>query len=140
MAKNISEGGYVDFIKYFKITFPDLAKKFGGEIVWSFLDGHTGTIKPSDMSREDFDEFRRIELEWKIENGYMTQYVGAPVFVVVISGLTTISPQQINFIRKLTDNTTTISINEIDGKEYVFDVVGNIDYVNKKIGISSEHE
>ena len=136
MAKNIMDGGYQDFIKFFQINFPALAIKFGKDIKWSFMDGCYGVMKPSDMSTEDFDEFRRIELEWKIKNEYFTQYQDNPAFVVVLNGLTNIPTNKVNFVRKLTDNSTTISMNDINGDENVYDVVGDIDYVNKKLGIS----
>ena len=138
--KNISEEGYADFVKYFKINFPGLTVKFGGDIEWSFLNGQSGVTKPSDMSREDFDEFRRIEYEWLIENEYVVQYKGRPSFKLVVNGIADINTNTILWKKELTDNSTSICVKEADGKEYVFDVVGNIDWVNNKIRTVSGHE
>ena len=137
MAKELNEKLYLEYLEYFSNEFPELRAKFPAQIEWSILTVPYCTRKPSDMSVEDFDEFRRIELEWFIDNDITRQHKNEAVFVNVIHGQTTIPHSAVLRIIELTDNSHSIicQMGNTD-KEVEYSVVGNIDYINKKLDIA----
>lgn len=138
MSKKIDEGGYLEFLEYFKKEYPLLRERFPKQIEWSMLSLPYGVWKPDNMSDEDFDEFRRIEFEWLLENGYIPKYDSEILFVTPLPNNEvhiTIDPKQVIRVIKQTSNTTNIIVVGNSNIEVSYIVVGNIDYVNSKLGI-----
>jgi len=136
MGKKIDEGGYLEFLEYFDRVHPALRSKFPAKIEWSMLTVPYGVWRPDAMDIETFDEFRRIELEWLVANGHIPEYEGTRIFKIVIDGTVTIHLNQVVKVIKVTDNSTNIIVN-VNGVEVPYCVVGNIDWVNSKLGIVS---
>ena len=136
MAKNISLGGYPEFIHFFKTHYPDLAKKFTGGINWSFINGGCGTVKPEGMLRDDFDTFRDIELRWLIYNGYIDQLDNKVWFVIPGSGKDTINKPNVIEVTRATDKTTNVKVTVPPHKEeYTYNVFGDVYTVKEKLGL-----
>ena len=133
MAKELTGQDYSEFLNYFSIEFPALRSKFPKEIEWSLLDSPYGTRKPNDMRNEDFDSFREIELRWLIDNGIADENEKSPSFILATQGQTTIDIDKVILVEKITDETSRIGIRYDTGAEYIFEVVGNIDLVKKKL-------
>ncbi len=133
MAQELTSELYLDFLRYFAKEFPSIRSKFPAQINWSIVTKPYCTRKPLDMESEDFDEFRRIELEWFIENGITPQYEGEAIFVNVIHGQTTIPKNRVLRIIELTKNSHSIICEDNQEKEIEYSVVGNIDYINSKL-------
>jgi hypothetical protein len=138
MAKELTDELYAEFIEYFERQYPALRAKFS-KLEWALVPGRSPycTAKPLDIDNEVFDEFRRLELEWFIENDITPQYEDQGVFVNVIVGQTKIPHKWVRKVIKITDNSYSV-ICETDAGEIIeYSVVGNIEYINKKLGIVS---
>lgn len=139
MNKKIEEGGYKEFIEeYFPKNFPTLRAKFPYPIDWSMSKAPYCTRKPHDMSVEDFDQFRFIEHEWLQNEGYLPKDENNPSFVNMVGGITYIPLPYVEFksIIKIDEKHTNIDlISLVDNTPHSYSVVGNIDYVNKRLRI-----
>jgi len=132
--KHLEDGGYIEFINYyFPKNYPDLRAKFPDQIKWSLISPPYLVQKPETMTFEDFDQFRLIELEWLIENGYQPKSTSAPLFVTPRSGVNTLQSSEVRNIEKITDSITSIIISNASGVQ-TFEVIGNVNYVYKKFG------
>jgi len=133
MARELKGQDYQDFLNYFSINFPALRSKFNKDIEWSLTTVPYGTRKPNDMSNEDFDSFREIELRWLIDNGIADENEKAPSFVLVRQGQTPIEIDKVILVEKITNETTRVVIRHKTEMEDAFEVVGDVDFVKKKL-------
>lgn len=141
MSRSILNGGYKEFIdEFFPKTFPKLRAKFPANIEWSFIsDKYTGVKKPSDMSQDDFDEFRRIEHEWLLENDFISNDILNPSFVVRVYGLVWIPLPNVKIesVVSLDENFANVNIISLnDDKPHSYCVVGGLDYIKQKLRIN----
>jgi hypothetical protein len=141
MNKKIDEGGYLEFItKFFPKHFPSLRAKFPSQIEWSMLNAPYGVRRPYEMSVEDFDDFRLVEHEWLLDNGYIAKDAIRPSFVNMVYGITIIPLPDVSIdsVIPLDDRTTIINVTALnDNVPHSYSVVGNIDFTNRKLGIYS---
>jgi len=133
MTQELTGELYLEFLGYFAKEFPAIRTKFPDKIEWSLKQSPYCTTKPPNMQQEDFDEFRRIELEWFIDNNITEQYEGEAIFVNVIHGQTTIPHNRVLRVIELTDNSHSIICEDNKENEVEYSVVGNIGYINKKL-------
>ena len=129
---------YREFINYFSNNFPGLRAKFPKEIEWTLLKPPYGVVKPIDMSIEDYDDLREIELRWRIENAILREDENEPMFILVASGSTQVNPKNVISVTTITNKSTEIKGAYNNGVDFSFNVVGTIDFVNKKLGIGYE--
>ena len=120
---------FKEFKKYLQLEIPGLLEKFPNkDLGETFVNGAARTIKPESMSFSDWNWFRQVELDWMIDNDLSSK----EHFIMVNNGFTSIKIKEVIKKEEINNDSTRVTILNGD-TEQVFDLVGNIDYINARL-------
>ena len=136
MGKDITTV-YGEFLNYFSKEFPLIRSKFPTPIPFNFLKAPYGVRRPETVSEEEYEDFKRIEFTWLLENDVIQSSSDKPIFLLVKEGHTTLTIGEIENIEAIDNKTTRIVTNESKGLSFTFDINENIESVKKRLNLES---
>lgn len=134
MSKDITTV-YRDFLNYFSNEFPLLRSKFPTPIPFNFLSVPYGVQKPVTATEDEYEDFKKIEFNWLLENDVLESSPDSPMFLLVRQGHTTLSIGEIESINAIDSKRTRVITNEAKGLSFTFDINENIESVKKRLNL-----
>lgn len=128
----LNGGEYRKFLSFFSEAYPELRKKFPEIIPYNFIEDGAVIFQPKTVTNEEWKEFRRIEFNWLMENGFIENNPEIPM--LPIEGGTCFIPiNSVISLIALDENTTRVTFRLSNGLEDTADIIENIKVVGKKL-------
>lgn len=134
MSKDITTV-YGDFLNYFSREFPLLRSKFPTPIPFNFLNSPYGVQRPEAVTEDEYEDFKRIEFNWLLENDVIQSSSDRPIFLLVKQGHTSLSAEEIESIEAIDNKTTRVVTKEKNGLSFTFDINESIGSVKNRLDI-----
>ena len=134
MTKDITTV-YGDFLNYFSKEFPLLRSKFSTPIPFNFLKAPYGVQRPEAVSEDEYEDFKRLEFQWLLENDVIQSLPDRPIFLLVKQGHTSLSAEKIKSIEAIDNKTTRVVTSGKNGLSFTFDINESMESVKNRLDI-----
>lgn len=135
MSKDITTV-YRDFLNYFSKEFPLLRSKFPTPIPFNFLKAPYGVQRPETVTEDEYEDFKRIEFNWLLENDVIQSSPDNPMFLLTKQGHTTLRIAEIESIEAIDNKRTRVVTNETKGLSFTFEINENIESVKNRLNLN----
>lgn len=123
---------YDKFLNYFSESHSELRRKFPETIQYNFVNDGAVIFQPKTITNDEWKEFRRIEFNWLMDNGFIENNPEIPMLPIE-GGTCCIPVNNVIELVALDENTTRVTFRLSNGLEDTADIIENIKVVGKKL-------